>query len=193
MTIFKSLPAARVTHLETFMRSKSDIMKDIKTKFAYANGGLFRPEEITYLDSRYHDAKEVLDRFLTDLSTPTAELAAHFNDRYSAVKSAIRRCDDEIRLCASSRARIAFPNSKRKADILFSKRPLAEKLALMTDTSRGQFTPETLPGLTRTGNSTQVIGSNLFKAECYASIGDNELQMSVVDTWFTGPGAPEEA
>jgi hypothetical protein len=42
--IIKSSTPLRVTNLNTYMLPKSEIMKTIRTKLAYENGVLFRPE-----------------------------------------------------------------------------------------------------------------------------------------------------
>jgi hypothetical protein len=187
IAIFKNVPANRVTHLETFFRSSEDIRKNIKTSFKYQNGGLLRAEELAYLDQRYSNQRTALAAFIDSLTNPTAELAVAFEGRYTNLKTQIDACDNEVRLMLANRSRIAFPNSKKKADIKFSKLSLSEKLSSMDETNLIYWQPSSLPGVNKANvtNTTHEVGSGPW---CTASFGErynnDQLYRSVIDSWY---------
>jgi len=183
--LFRSIPGARVTELHTYMAPKSEIIKGIKTKFVYQNGGIFRPEEIQYLDSRYNDAKELLSGFLSELDAPSPRFVEEFGARYSRVKQAVDRADSEIRPTAVERSKIAFPTDKSRRAAAFAKKPLGEKLMDIREERLVHFLPESLPGIMRTGDrSTHRVGTVEWKADHYGHSAGNDAAESVIDSWY---------
>jgi len=187
ISIFKSIAPKPVTDLQTYMKSKPEIMKDIKTKFVHNNGGLFRAEEIAYLDARYRRPKEELERFLGLLDNPTQELAMGFNGYYTAAKVFVDNANNEMRMCAANRARLAFPDSKRKQDIAFKKKSLVEKLTELSEEKLVNWKPDTLPGITFRTRSTHQVHSREWIAESYTLPADLNVEAtSVVESWHNG-------
>jgi hypothetical protein len=185
IALFKSLPASRVTHLETFMRSREDINKNIKTTFKYQNGGLLRSEEIAYLRNRYSAQHASYEAFQGSLSNPTRDLAENFDASYRVVKSAIDGANEECRLLLANRSRIAFPASKKKEDVKFSAKSLAEKLSIIPESNLEYWFPESLPGITGSITEQELArGSVQFIQARYGTQLDVPLAREIIESWY---------
>jgi hypothetical protein len=147
VTLFKSLKPITVSDLGTYVKSKEELQKTIKTRLHFENGGCYRPEELSYLSDRYSATKGMLNAFLARIERPDDELAAHFDELYAPVKTAIETADNEIKANLASRARILFPNDNKKRTQTWAKKPLSEKLSDLSDDKKKEFMPETLPGI----------------------------------------------
>jgi hypothetical protein len=193
LTIFKSMPGQRVSHLETFVRAKSDINKHIKTTFKYKNGGLLRPEEIVYLDNRYEAQISAFNAFQARLDVPDADLAQNFETLYGALKTRIDIVNNEVSLFIANRSRIAFPSSKKKSDITFSKKSLSEKLSTMSADKLALWEPTTLPGISKnTVAPTIQVGSPEYIEAAFAALRNNAMALEVIQSWYSGLDLTEQ-
>lgn len=184
--IWREARPVEVTNLETYLKPKQEVLKVIKTKLAYENGGLFRSEEIAYLDQKYANTKQVITQFCNRLDNPSEDLAKNFEQEYAKVKSLVDQCDNALKSLAASRAKVLFPTGKRKKDINFKKKSLPEKLIeLESDEILLVFLPESLPGINRIG---QLEDANLnnpsHRARLYSGCYDGPAK-DVIDSWYT--------
>jgi hypothetical protein len=185
VTLFKSLAPATVTHLETYMLSKSELMKNIKTKLHYQNGGCYRPEELSFLATKYTVAQNALSSFIATLDNPTEDLAKRFDQLYSPVKTLVDTADNEIKANLASRARILFPQDKKKSTIAWVKLPLVEKLLSLSEDKKKAFYPETLPGVVVAPElRSEYDDLESFVSARYPQTANNESIKELVFSWF---------
>jgi hypothetical protein len=185
--LFKSLKPIKVSDLETYVRSKEELLKTVKTRLACENGGCYRPEELRYLADRFKTVKGTLSVFLARIERPNEELAEHFDELYAPVKTLVDAADSEIKANLASRARILFPNDNKKKTQQWAKKTLAEKLLDLSEDKLAEFMPETLPGIQALpvsveGNSQQK--SNAISRR-YAPSADNESASEVITSWYS--------
>jgi len=194
INLFNEIPVARVTHLETYMKSKADIMKGIKTKLAYDNGGVYRPEEIAYLNDYFRTEKRQLEEFLLLLDHPSRDLAENWQQRYGVVATALKRVDEACRATGAARARVLFPSDKRRATLQFLKLSLTEKIQTFAPERKALFAPETLPGISAVGDARpqDAIGSHAWIQGMYPDI-QQDTGVAVLSTWYRTFHQPEEA
>jgi hypothetical protein len=181
--ILKMIPPTEVSDLKTFMLPKAEIMKTIRTKLPFENGGLFRTEEIAYLSDRYSSVSEKVNEFLARLESPDEELATNFSTIYSPIKSLVERTDKEIRLLAVNRSKVLFPQGKKKSIVKFKAKTLEEKLEDVLEKHENLFLPESLPGITRDGDSNKAIGSAAWKKAVYVK-PPNQSAVEIIDSWY---------
>lgn len=183
--LFKGLRPAAVSHLETFFKSREEINKNIANTFKFKNGGIFRGEEITYLSQRYSEEIRLNDEFQALLLHPTPDLATNFNTRYQAVKTALDRVNEEVRLVVANRSRIAFPSSQKKEDKKFAAKNLTEKLSIMSEASLTYWFPETLPGVSAAVVEGDLIrGSPEFLRLRYETAMDQPTTREIIESWY---------
>jgi hypothetical protein len=161
--IFKSLPraAARVD-LNSYMKSKEEILKNvIRRKLPHENGGVFRPDEIAYLNERYAQTKQLMEQFVSDLNDPEEGFAAEFGDKYGVIRVAVKSIEAEIGPLVGSRAKVLFPVSKKKGILTWAKKPLEDKMDHdFLEKHDKLFMPASLPGIDITPTkTTEVIGT----------------------------------
>jgi hypothetical protein len=185
IALFKGLTPNQVSDISTYLLPAGELKKLVKTKLRYRNGGLLRPEEISYLDSRYSRECAALNTFIASFDTPTRDLAEHFKERYAPIKTTVDRIDNECALFMTQRSRIAFPTSKRKADIAFSKKSLTEKLTSLDETKLAAFFPETLPGISKVPQEAQLPPEE-FIAAAYPGSRNNEPALETIRSWYAG-------
>jgi hypothetical protein len=186
VTLFKSLPSNKVTNLDTYVLSKSELQKIVKTKLQSENGGCFRPEELQYLATRHRSARTALTGFLSRFENPNEELATSFDQLYAPVKTLVEAADNEIKALLASRARILFPQDKKKSTVAWAKKPLVEKLSDISEEKKTAFVPESLPGISVTPverAKEEALGH--FLPRRYATVQENELAGEVILSWFT--------
>lgn len=171
IALFKDIRVIPVDNLASFMRSRTEIEKGIKTKFLYENGGVFRPEEIAYLSARFTAQKEAHATFMEKLSSPTDEFARGFQDEYARIAAMVKQADDQVRITYTARSRILFPTDKKKATLRFLKLSLPEKILTLSKTKRGPFLPESLPGIVQDGEppANAQYGSIAWRQGAYPS------------------------
>jgi hypothetical protein len=189
--ILKMIKPCKVTHLKTFMMPKQDILKSIRTKLAFENGGLFRTEEITYLTTRYQTVKKAVSEFTALLDNPSDDLAAHLVERFSPIKVGIEKVDSEIRLLAVNRSKILFPAGTKKGIKKFKEKSLDEKLNLIEESKLTHFTPESLPGIGKDGSSDLQEGSPNWLRATYSAYA-NDLAREVISSWYLSFTSSEE-
>jgi hypothetical protein len=183
--IFKSVKPAKVTELTSFFQSENEIAKHIKTKLHYKNGGIFRPEELAVLDSRYHVVQTELDKFLSTIRQPTEALARDFADKYSYIKGLIDRADNEIKPVMAARARILFPQDKKKKTVAWSKKSIQEKiLDIENDSMLIHFAPDSLPGVQARGQTQQKAGSTQYIKDVYGHFDTNPIVLDMITSWY---------
>jgi len=185
--LFKSLPVIEVTDLSTYVRSKEELLKTVKTRLACENGGCYRPEELRFLSGRYNKAKATLNGFLARIERPDEELATHFDELYAPVKTIVDAADNEIKANLASRARILFPNDNKKKSQQWAKKTLAEKLSDLPEDKLKEFVPETLPGIMAL--PVAVEGNSKQRSEAitrrYKPSADSESAQEVVTSWYS--------
>jgi hypothetical protein len=185
--LFKSIPCIEVTDLRTYVRSKEELLKTIKTRLHSENGGCYRPEELRFLSARYNSAKVNLNRFIARIERPDEELAQHFDELYAPVKTEVDAADNEIKANLAARARILFPNDNKKKSQQWAKKTLAEKLSDLSEDKLKEFMPETLPGVQSLpvpieGNTQE---RNLAIQRRYAPCRDDQNAMEVITSWYS--------
>jgi hypothetical protein len=186
VTLFKSLPPAKVTNLETYVLSKSELLKNIKTRLHYENGGCYRPEELAFMATKYQVARNALTGFIASLDHPTEDLAKRFDQLYAPVKTLVDAADNEIKANLASRARILFPPEKKKATIAWAKKPLVEKLLDLSEDKKKTFYPETLPGIMVAPElRSEYEDLESFVSARYPQTANNESIKEVVFSWFS--------
>jgi len=183
MSLFKSIKPIKVTDLQTYMKSKNEISKSIKTKMPFRNGGVFRVEEIAYLDSIYTKSTEELEQFLATLNEPSEELAKNFEAYYTRVRVSVNRVESEVKPIMAARSRILFPDSKKKKDIKWRDQPLIEKLATLDEKHLVHFRPQSLPGITVKDSSTELFGGIAWKEDVFGRDLSN-YAIEVIDSWY---------
>jgi hypothetical protein len=193
VALFKGLRAARVTRLETYVKSKNELLKTVKTRLQYENGGCYRPEELTYLGARYLDAKTTLNNFLSQLDTPSENLAKRFDAVYAPVRQAVEAADNEIKANLAARARILFPQDKRKKSQTWSKMTLTEKLLDLPEDKLELFRPETLPGITAMTTDVSKADMDAYLGSRYRTCPKTDTIKEVISSWYSTFEASEEA
>jgi len=172
--------------LQTFVKSKEELTKAVKTRLHFENGGCYRPEELSYLSERYQGVKEILNLFLVRMERPDESFARDFEEIYAPVKTAIDSADSEIRANLASRARILFPNDNKKKTQTWAKKALSEKLLDLSDDKLKEFVPESLPGIS--ANPIPIEGDNpTIKNQAiqrrYSTLS-SEGAREVVTSWY---------
>jgi len=184
--LLKMTPPNEVTDLETFMLPKQEILKTVRTKLPYENGGLFRTEEIAALNSRYSNVKELLTGFVMKLDNPSPEFAKEFMKEYTPVKTAVETVDREIKLLSVARSRLLFPEGKKKKDLNFKKKSLDEKIHILVEQNKeSNFLPESLPGISKDATNNKEIGCYEWKKGCYSSYAKFPVAKDVIDSWYS--------
>jgi len=182
--ILKFIKPLPVDELKTFLLPIQEIKKNIRTKLPYENGGLFRTEEIAYLGNRYSKQKTKLQEFIAKLENPTEDFAKSFIAEYTPIKSSLERIDNEIRLIAVNRSKVLFPAGKKKSIIKFKEKTLDEKLEEVMENHENLFAPESLPGISKDGDSQKKVGSADWREDVYSSYSE-EPAAEVIDSWYS--------
>jgi len=192
VAIFKGLPASKVTHLESYVKSKNELLKTVKTRLQYENGGCYRPEELMYLGERYLDAKTALAGFLSQLDTPSEDLAKRFDQVYAPVKMKVDTADNEIKANLASRARILFPQGNNRKLQIWSKKTLSEKLLELSEEKLKEFRPETLPGVTASPTEVSLTEDlDKYISERYRNVPKTNTTKEVIQSWYSTFESPE--
>jgi hypothetical protein len=181
--ILKMIRPIPVSSLKSYMVSKQEILKSIRTKLPYENGGLFRTEEIACLNIRYTKAREAINEFIALLDNPTDDLAAHLMERFSRVKTLIEKVDGEVKLLAVNRSKILFPVGSKKSIMKYKAKSLEDKLMELDDTKLDKFRPESLPGIGRDTASQSEFGTLKWRKETYSSYL-YEATKELIDSWY---------
>jgi len=150
VSLLTSLPKKSAgDDLRTYVKSKEDLNKLIHTQLVWRNRGVFRSEEIAYLDSRHSAATDALMTFKDSFENPTLALARDFDAAYAPIKNGIRTAEAEIVALYNRRSDILFlKNAKKKRDVEYNKMKLLDKIAGFTEHGKlSAFIPATLPGI----------------------------------------------
>jgi len=182
--LFRMVDPVEVTNLKTYLLPRNEVMKHIKTKLPCENGGLFRPEEITYLTWRYSSVKSAIEAFLLKVDNPTEDFAKDFSKEYTIVKTGITKVESEIRLLSVNRARVLFPPGQKKATKKFRERSLELKIEDIIEKHDALFAPESLPGIQCDGTSERKFGCLAWRKACYSEYAKDPVK-EVIDSWYT--------
>jgi hypothetical protein len=182
--LLKMIDPVEVDNLKTYFLPKTEVMKHIRTKLPYENGGLFRPEEIALLGNGCHEVKVQLDAFLLKLDHPSEEFVKNFTGEYAPIKTAIERADSMIRLLAVNRSKVLFPPGNKKSIKKFRAMNLEDKLSDMATEKPELFSPESLPGIRRNKESNLKEGTPQWKSAVYGEIYNNQVVRDVIDSWY---------
>jgi hypothetical protein len=141
--LFKAIaPTKSVIPLHTFLRSAADLQRrKIRKSLPFQNGGVFTPSEVSLMKHQSSAEIAVVDATRTRLNTRDEDLALNFESVISEYRSAMKRLDERAKPIIALRAPILFPKSKRKPDVIWSKKRLDEKLQLMADKDLPAFSP----------------------------------------------------
>lgn len=185
-TLFLSLKAPKPGDLTTFMKSKEELIKGIHTQLSWRNRGVFRNEEITYLDSLFHNSIEALNGFIGRIGNPDSLLAEKYEDEYRAVREKVKASEMQVAGLINRRASIVFiPNSKKKKDIEWNKKKLLDKLASIESKDKiVPFMPASLPGIVLEKGISDVFAVlSLNSLQETYSVGDDNLAAEVCTSW----------
>jgi hypothetical protein len=189
--LFRSLDLKkpRQTDLITFWRSKEELRKNVHTSYTWRNRGVFRPEEIAYLDNRFQEQTESMDEFIRSLDEPSEELTLHYEDQYREARVAIRHCENSVLSTINARAQILFiANAKKKRDVDLNKRKLGDKLHSITNpVNMMVFMPNSLPGIMATveGLAPMAPQPQDRLMTLYRGPQDDESAANVIISWNT--------
>jgi len=186
--LLTSLPKHTVvTDVVSYVKSRQELEKLIHTEVIWHNRGVFRNEEIQYLDARNNNALEALEGFKNSLNHPTEQLALHFEEQYLPIKNSIRRAEDEVRTILNRRSDILFVKAaKKKRDVEYNKRKLYDKIAEFTDTGKvSAFIPSTLPGIRLRDATHNIMVASAPEAldGVWEPIGTNPHYGDVISSW----------
>lgn len=185
VSLLKSLPKKQPATLVSYLKSRQELEKLIHTQVTWHNRGVFREEEITYLDHRNKTALSDLQSFRDLLSNPTERLSAHFEDEYAPVRKGLSDAESEVSSIISRRSALLFIPGKKKRDLEFNQRRLLDKLSTFTKQSEmALFMPNTLPGislLVTTVNSMSPLSDELL--ERTYSVGEQTQAVDVCTSW----------
>jgi len=153
-TLFKSLPTPKVDDDSkyTYMLSGGELVgKIIRKKLPYENGGIFRKEELQYLNRYYSIPKSCLEKIQRNSQKPTKEFFDSFWTELNKITEDSKLIEKELGTLYASRAKYLFrTGSKKKTDIQWSKKPLDAKLEEMSKEHFIEyFSPKNLPGFPR--------------------------------------------
>jgi hypothetical protein len=183
--LLKMIDPVEVSNLKTYFLPKTEVMKHIRTKLPYENGGLFRPEEIALLHNGCTQVKGQLDEFLLKLDHPTEEFVKNFVSEYAPIKTAIERIDSMVRLLAVNRSKVLFPPGNKKSTKKFRAMNLEDKLSDLASEKPELFAPESLPGIRRVKESNLKVASPQWKSAVYGEDYNNEAIKDVIDSWYS--------
>jgi hypothetical protein len=183
--LFKSIDPVEVTDLKTYFMPKNEVLKHIRTKLAYENGGLFRTEEIVYLNEGFSSAKQLIQEFDLKLDNPTEEFILNFSKEYAPVKTAVEAVDKSIRLLAVARSKVLFPPGNKKGIKKFKALPLEEKLDRIAEERESLFAPESLPRITKDAESQLKFASPEWRKATYTAAYKLPLTRDIIDSWYT--------
>jgi len=186
-SLFKSLNKKTPVNLISYLLSKQELEKLIHTSLSWDNRGLFRSEEITYLNSRNSDELEALTAFRARLDSPSERLASHFEEDYARIRRDIKASEAEVAACINRRADVIFvKNAKKKRDIEYNKRKLLDKVAEFTEVGKvSAFSPHSLPGISlisTTANLIRAVADDQLWTQWRVPDDDNEAR-EVVTSW----------
>jgi hypothetical protein len=185
VTLFKSLRPIPVSDLSSYVKSKEELLKIVKTRLHFENGGCYRPEELRFLSERYVATKTKLNAFLMRIERPDEELAAHFDEIYAPIKSELEIADNEIKANLAARARILFPNDNKKRSQTWARKSLSEKLSELSEDKLKEFLPETLPGIS--ANPVPIEGNPDQRTRALQrrySRSESESAREVITSWY---------
>jgi hypothetical protein len=141
--LFKAIaPTTCAIPLRSFLRSAQDLQKrKIRKNLPFQNGGIFTPAEVSLMKHQSSAEIAVIDATKLRLNTRDEDLALNFDSVISDYRVAMRRLDERAKPIIALRAPVLFPKSKRKPDVIWSKKRLDEKLQLMADKDLPAFSP----------------------------------------------------
>jgi hypothetical protein len=182
--LLKSIKPIKVSDINTYFLPKSEIVKHIRTKLPFENGGLFRTEEISYLSERYSTVKTMITKFMVMIDNPTEDFIEHFLEAYTPLKTAFESVDREIKLLAVNRSKELFPQGKKKGLLKFKALSLDEKIESLNEEKQRMFVPESLPGIKRTKDSEEEIGTPDWYNEVYEASSAKSHAVEVISSWY---------
>jgi len=182
--IYRMIEPIEVDHLQSYFLPKSEVMKHIKTKLPYNNGGLFRSEEIAYLAGGFQSTETLLSEFLLRLENPSEDFVKNFEAEYAPIKTAIENAERGVRLLAVNRSKLLFPAGTKKGILKFKKLTLEEKLEKLSEDKPQLFEPISLPRLTKQRESQRKEGTPQWRAEVFGTLYTNNLAKDVIDSWY---------
>jgi len=158
-TLFNELPKPKATNLSTYMLTGGELIgKIVRKSLPFDNGGIFRPEELQYLNKVYETVKGDLMQLHKLCKNPSEEFAENFWDYVDQLATTSKMIEKDLGSLYAARAKVLFRgNSKKKADVKWNQLTLDEKISsLAIDESRRLFTPTNLPKFAKVINPVKA-------------------------------------
>jgi hypothetical protein len=147
--IFANLPIPKVDDIVSYMLSGGELIgKIVRKSLPYQNGGVFRKEELQYLDGYYRTELTTMEEVHRMCNNPKKGFAETFYERVDELAQICKNIDKSLGALFAQRAQYLFrSSSKRKSDIKWAQKSLNDKIAAMSleDLERF-FVPTNLPG-----------------------------------------------
>lgn len=186
-SLFKAIaPTKHSVNLSTFLRSAQDLQnKKIRSSLPYENGGVFTPNEIKLLKSQSTNEVSVIESTKLRLNVRDEALALTFEDQLSSYRKAMKAVDDRAKPIIALRAPILFPKSKKKSDVLWSKKKLDEKLILVEEEKLRPFSPRQFDSRITREPSDDIVSNNVSISDinlrdAYGIRGDLSPELTAV-------------
>jgi hypothetical protein len=150
--IFTRLPNPQVDNVSTFMLSGGELIgKIVRKSLPYQNGGVFRQEELRYLDMYYRTELTTMEKIHKLCQNPSNEFANSFDEKVDELAKICKSIEKDLGALFAQRAAVLFRSqSRKKSDIKWAQKPLNEKLnQLKPEDLRRLFSPTNLPGFVK--------------------------------------------
>jgi hypothetical protein len=159
LNLFKSIRKLVPGELVSFLKSSQELEKMIHTSIDWQNRGVFRAEEVLYLNELHEDSLSLLNNFRDRIRNPNERLATHFTEDYTVVRTSLKAAEAQTGTIMNRRAAVLFKaNAKKKADVEWNKLKLLEKIASFEDPAKvAHFIPSSLPGIKCTRTQINVM------------------------------------
>jgi hypothetical protein len=151
--LFKDLPLPKADEddLKTYLLTGGELIgKIVRKSLPHSNGGIFRKEELAYLNGKYANTQQRLDELHSLCKNPTGRFASTFWEYVDELGADAKKIEKELGVAYATRAKILFrQGSKKKQDIKWVRLSLDEKISTMDGKSFAKlFDPCGLPGFT---------------------------------------------
>jgi hypothetical protein len=151
--LFKDLPMPKLApeDLPSYMLTGGELIgKIVRKSLPHSNGGIFRKEELAYLNGKYAATQQMLDDIHRHCKAPGSDFANHFWEYIDELSSKAKQIEKDLGVLYAHRAKVLFrQGSKKKADIKWIRLSLEEKIDQLSLSELGKlFDPCGLPGFT---------------------------------------------
>jgi hypothetical protein len=190
--LFKDLPLPEVDYVASFMLSGGELVgKIIRRTLPYQNGGVFRKEELQYLDRYYSTEKRSMEKIHKECQDPSEDFAKDFYGHVDTLTDICKRIERDLGTLFAQRAQVLFRSgSRKKSDIKWAQKSIDEKLLGISEENYTRlFCPTNLPGFvkaTRTTNDKVTIEEYVYeKYSLKDDTLDYEVKLAVCTSYET--------